>query len=369
MNLKSDRTNIEQLLKQVSRRMMELSNDGMEEQFPISLIDMDCWEWPQGVGLYGLYRYYESSGDKEILAFLTRWFDRHLEQKDVSERNVNTTAPMLTLSCLYEITGKESYLAYIRDWVDWMMSEEGLIRTGDGCFQHMITGNPNHGEILIDTLFMAVLFLSRAGRILNRPDCQEEADFQILNHIKYLLNREEGLFYHGWNFQGRHNYGKVMWGRGNCWYTLGIMEYIQEASLPKSLKRYYLQVFINQAKALKRCQDSQSGVWHTVITNSGSYAEISASAGFLAGIMKGVRMGVLSAEEFQPVIQKGIRGILAFIQEDGTVCNVSYGTPIGWNEQFYQEIVCCPMTYGQALVILLLQEMLEDYWNEKENLL
>ena len=37
--------------------------------------------------------------------------------------------------------------------------------TGDGCFQHMITGNPNDSEILIDTLFMAVLFLARAGRL------------------------------------------------------------------------------------------------------------------------------------------------------------------------------------------------------------
>ena len=36
---------------------------------------------------------------------------------------------------------------------------------------------------------------------------------------------------------------------------------------------------------------------------------------------------------------------------------VSYGTPIGWNADFYNEIVCCPITYGQAMTILLLQEI------------
>ena len=362
------RETVNTLLDKVSTRMMELKNNGMEEKFPVSLIDMDCWEWPQGVGLYGLYRNYAFTKDKGTLEFLTRWFDTHLAENDVSERNVNTTAPMLTLSYLYEITGKESYRKYMEDWVDWIM-EGGLIRTGDGCFQHMITGDANTGEILIDTLFMTVLFLGRAGRILGRPDCVQEADYQILNHIKYLLNREEGLFYHGWNFTENHNYGKVMWGRGNCWYTLGIMEYLQEAEPEDSLKRFYLSVYENQVKALKRYQDPKSGLWHTVLNNPETYVEISASAAFLAGIMKGIRNGYLAEETYLPVVQKGLKGILSYIGEDGTVQGVSYGTPIGWNEEFYQQIVCCPMTYGQALMLVLLQEVLEGYWNEKQDFL
>ena len=51
------------------------------------------------------------------------------------------------------------------------------------------------------------------------------------------------------------------------------------------------------------------------------------------------------------------RIVLGKISEDGTVEGVSYGTPIGWNPDFYNEIVCCPITYGQAMTILLLQEI------------
>ena len=101
---------------------------------------------------------------------------------------------MLTLTYLYEITKKESYLSFIGEWADWIMEEKCLIRTGDGCFQHMITGNPNDSEILIDTLFMAVLFLARAGRLLNRPDYIEEAKYQVLCLHLIIIDRKEMAF-------------------------------------------------------------------------------------------------------------------------------------------------------------------------------
>lgn len=351
-----DREWIRETEKRVNARMMDMKNTGMEEKFPVSLIDMDCWEWPQGVGLYGMYRNYQMEKDPRVLEFLTAWFDRKIAEGGM-ERNVNTTAPMLTLTYLYEITGKETYRRFMEEWVQWMMDETGLLRAGEGCFQHMITGDPNDGEILIDTLFMAVFFLARAGKILGREELVREADYQILNHIRFLLNRETGLFCHGWNFRGNHNYGKVLWGRGNGWYTMGIMEYLEQMGTGDSLRRYFLSVFGCQARALKGYQDSETGLWHTVIDNPHTYLETSASAAFLAGIMKGVRLGYLDREEFEPVIRRGIPGVLGKISEDGTVEGVSYGTPIGWNADFYNEIVCCPITYGQAMTILLLQEI------------
>ena len=118
---------IEKTLNLVSDKMMVLKNNGMKEKYPVSLIDINCWEWPQGVGLFGLYRYYEMSRKQEVLTFLTEWYDRRMEE-GIVEKNVNTTSPMLTLTYLYEITKKESYLSFIKEWADWIMEEKGLIR-------------------------------------------------------------------------------------------------------------------------------------------------------------------------------------------------------------------------------------------------
>lgn len=356
------REKLDETLNLVAGRMLTLKNNGMKEKYPISLIDIQCWEWPQGVGLFGLYKYYRMTGRKDILDFLIKWYDDRLRE-GVLERNVNTTSPMLTLACLYEHEPKAEYLTYIQEWADWIMKEKKLIRTGDGSFQHMITGSPNDDEILIDTLFMAAMFLAKAGKLLNRKDYIDEANYQILVHIKYLLNKNEGLFYHGFNFKRNDNYGGIMWGRGNCWYTIVVMELIQEVELDPALKRHFLTVYENQVRALKKYADPETGLWRTVLNDRDSYIEISASAAFLSGIMTGVRLGILDKGEYEELIEKAMESLMAYIREDGTVASVSYGTPIGMDAAFYQAIPCCPMTYGQALVILALQEAMDNYWH------
>ena len=345
----------EEKLRQVANRMMSLKNNGMKEVFPISLIDIDCWEWPQGVGIFGLYKYYTVSKDESVLDFLLKWYDARIAE-GILEKNVNTTSPMLTLTYMYEITGKEEYLALIREWAHWIMEEKGLIRTGDDLFQHMITGSANDGEILIDTIFMTLLFLGRASKILDRKDYLDEVNYQILGHIKYLFNKDSGLFYHGYNFDHKHNYGKVHWGRGNCWYTVAILEYLKEFDIAPSLRRYFLSIYKAQVQALKEHANAGTSLWHTVIDDPASYLEISGSAGFLCGILQGIRQGVLPKEEYQELADRALENILKFISEDGTVENVSYGTPIGWDKEFYMNIPITPMTYGQALMILCLSE-------------
>lgn len=123
--------------EKVVDKMMVLKSNGQKEKYPISLIDINCWEWPQGVGLYGLYKYYRLTGDEKTLQYLFNWYDECLRE-GVPEKNVNTTSPMLTLTYLYEINPQPQYLAMIEQWANWMMEEKGLIRTGDGCFQRQL---------------------------------------------------------------------------------------------------------------------------------------------------------------------------------------------------------------------------------------
>lgn len=357
--------NVEQTyaaVQRVTNCMMNLKSNGVKEKFPVSLIDVNCWEWPQGIGLYGLYKSYLRSHDEKILSFLTNWYDARIRE-GIAERNVNTTSPMLTLTYVYELCPKPEYLALIKDWSDWTMNPDGLIRAGDDCIQHMITGDPNTGEILIDTLFMTLLFMVRAGKLLHRDDLIDEANFQILSHIKYLYDKTNRLFYHGWNFKRNDNYGKIHWGRGNAWYTVGVMELAEmEPDMNPAIRHFLLNVYRQQADSLRRLQDPATGQWHTVLDDNSSYIEISASAGFLCGMMKGVRLGILPKEQYLDVIRAGTARIFDYIGDAGNVLQVSYGTPIGQNADFYKNIACYTMTYGQALMLLLLEEMLCEDW-------
>lgn len=70
---------------------------------------MDNWDWFQGVALFGLYEYYRDSGEQAVLNYLLDWFDKHIAEGGIP-KNVNSMSPFLTLSYLYEITGKAQYL-------------------------------------------------------------------------------------------------------------------------------------------------------------------------------------------------------------------------------------------------------------------
>ncbi len=98
-----------------------------------------------------------------------------------------------------------------------------------------------------------------------------------------------------------------------------------------------------------------SGAWRTLLDDPTSYEEISATAGFGYGLLKAARLGIGP----QGCREAGLRAldvVLRNIERDGTVANVSYGTRMGHDLQFYRDIPIQPTGYGQALAILCLAE-------------
>ena len=93
-----------------------------------------------------------------------------------------------------------SYLPYLDTWAEWLMAPDGLPKTEDGGFQHIVFNDVNPGELWDDTLMMSVLPLAKIGLLLNRPHYVEEAKRQFLIHIKYLFDKKTGLWFHGWDF-------------------------------------------------------------------------------------------------------------------------------------------------------------------------
>lgn len=321
------------------------------------------WDWPQGVGLYGLMKVMKCLGRKEYKDFLYTWFKDNLAQ-GLGSRNINTTTPLLTLVDLNDYYHDEEFENLCLDWANWLMN--CLPRTEERGFQHVTSANGdrlgvrlNENEMWIDTLFMTVLFLNRMGQKYNRQDWIDESIHQVLIHIKYLYDKKTGLFYHGWTFNGRNNFGGIFWCRGNSWFTAGILEYVDMfgGTMNAGLKEFIIDTYKAQVKALKNLQ-SKSGLWHTVLDDPTSYEEVSGSAAIVAGILKGIQMGILS-DEYLDCVYRGVNAIMDNVAEDGTVLNVSGGTGMGYDAEHYKNILIAPMAYGQSLTILALVKALE----------
>ncbi|MDR6550866.1 glycoside hydrolase family 88 protein [Paenibacillus qinlingensis] len=341
------------LINMVIEQLKELKGGAVDETCPIGIISMDNWEWPQGVGLFSLYSFYKTTGRRDILDYIRTWFDQQMA-KGLPDKNINTMCPMLTLTYLYEEVGDERYLNLCKEWAHYAMNE--LPRTTEHGFQHVVSGHSNPGEIWDDTLYMTVLFVTRMGILLQDDTYIQESIRQFLVHLKYLTDPVSGLFFHGWTFEGHHHFANALWGRGNAWYTAGLIDYLDMAVIPEGVRWFLLSSLERQVKSLAELQ-SESGLWHTLLNDPSSYLETSASAGFAYGILKAVRTGLLD-ETYKSVALKALAAVKEQITEDGIVQGVSYGTGMGRTLQEYRDIPICPMAYGQSMALLLLVESL-----------
>ena len=316
------------------------------------------WEWTHGIGLYGIHQYYRQTGDDRLRTIIDNWFsDRFAEGS--TTRNVNTVCPFLTLAYRYEETRDPRWLPYLESWADWIM--HSMPRTRMGGLQHITLAEENHQQLWDDTLMMTVMPLAKIGRLLNRPAYVEEAKYQFLLHTQHLMDKETGLWFHGWTFEGNHNFANARWARGNSWLTIVIPEFLELLDLPETdaTRRYLQEILACQLAALEKCQH-ESGLWHTLLDDPTSYLEASATAGFAFGMLKAARRHYADAR-YVAVAEKAIKGIISRINKEGELTQVSFGTGMGKDLDFYRQIPLTSMPYGQAMAILCLVEYLHVY--------
>ena len=101
---------IEQKLNLVVEKLMNLGGPENEDELKdggeaIGFFKRDFgiaeWDWPQGVGLYGLLKMMKIQGNDDYKTFLHQWFKGNIAD-GLPSRNINTTTPLLTLAELNE---------------------------------------------------------------------------------------------------------------------------------------------------------------------------------------------------------------------------------------------------------------------------
>ncbi|KAH7107947.1 glycoside hydrolase family 105 protein [Auriculariales sp. MPI-PUGE-AT-0066] len=302
------------------------------------------WEWTHGVGLYGLYKLHEITGDEAALEHAKAWFSARF--RIGTTKNVNTMSPLLTAALLHA-KGKADYGYQIDNWGEWAMYDAD--RTEEGGFQH-------------------ATYLARIRNSYSEPPHYVgEAVKQALLHVKYLSDPSTGLWFHGWTFDGRHHFANARWARGDSWIAVFIPDFLELLALPEwdGVRNFLLDTLTALLDALVKVQDSATGMWHTLLDDPNSYLEASATAGFAYGFMKSVRTRLVTGERakiYAEAGRKAIDAILKRITPEGELTEVSFGTPVFDNLDGYRKIPLTSMPYGQSLALLALTEYYRTLW-------
>ena len=347
---------LEPTLRKLVDGMTSLRHEGQFDEpnldgTPGDYISFDSWEWPQGVGLYALAALWRAGHIPALKEVLEGWYARRIAA-GLPGQNVNTTAPMLALSLLWRETRDPAQGALLAEWADKVMTEAP--RTEEGGIQHDVSDRKNPGELWDDTLFMVALFLASYGEGAGRRDLVDEAERQFLVHTRYLADPASGLWFHGWTFDGRHNFARARWARGNAWISAGVLDLLDLATIAPSVATYLTGVLTAQVDALLPLQ-CESGAWRTLLDDPASYEELSATAGFGYALLKGARLGI-GGPSWKAAGTRALGAVMAGIDDTGTLQNVSYGTRMGHDLAFYRTIPLQPTAYGQAMALLCLGE-------------
>lgn len=312
------------------------------------------WDWGQGVGLYGLWTHYEATGDKSSLNAVQDWFTNRLPQGQ--RKHVNSMSVMSTLASLYNTTHDAKWRPYLEEWGSWCMYNAP--RTSEGGMQHVTSGSANTQQLWIDTLMMAAIPLAKIGLVLDKPEMVQEAKKQFDIHIKYLYDTKSHLFYHGWTFVKKDNFGAAHWARGNAWAVITLAEIIELLPGETSDLRETLRGTLEALQTLQEIQNG--GLWRTVLdypVANGSYLETSASAGFIFSYLKGQRKAWIPSDKYTSNINLALKGLLSNITPNGEVKDVSAGTGMGTSVQFYFDIPKIQTMWGQGMTIMALTEL------------
>lgn len=323
---------------------------------------IQLFDWFQGVGLYGYYELYRLTGNEKYLEIMLKYYSERIND-GLPEKNINSMAPMLTL--IYLIEGGlipevkvGEYRGIVSEWAEWLY--KSAPRTSGGGLCHKTCEALNHEEMWDDTLFMSVLFMAKAGRVLNKEAYVEEAVYQFYVHQQYLMDRKTGLWFHGWTFDGKHNFIKALWARGNSWITVFVplfLDICEGYPLAKSTKRMMVDTWNKQVEALLATQ-ADDGLWPTLLDDPQSYSEASAAAGFVWGIQKARRMGLIEeSRQLSEAMDTAVVAVSNCIDDKGLVQKVSGGTAMGKESlDMYRTIAIEPMPYGQAMAMMALIE-------------
>ncbi len=366
----------QELVGKVFRRTLAMYQPGKEPTELKAGTHLNNWDWGPGIALYGLQKTYhllDPQTQQEYLEFWRNWFETNL---DKTEPSITLNGALL-LNVLWtaahdselplEHWEREGYRAYCRKRADFYL--KNAVRQASGVFGHTVAGFPDSSsQVWADNLFMLVLFLANGAETLGKPKQFGEMVRQLELHYQHLSDPTTNLLYHGWKFDsngpeqdsggysGSHING-ALWGRGNGWAAMAVAELLELCYDPdfSNYRPRIVQVITPHFQALLNSQ-RPDGRWNTLLNQSDSYPETSATAAIGYAFAKCAHLGVLG-KEFAVAGKLALDAVRQQISSEGELLGVSGSTPLLAELEAYNNIPNDLIsTWGQGIGLLALSE-------------
>ena len=180
------------------------------------------------------------------------------------------------------------------------------------------------------------------------------------------LMTSEGLYKHAFYIDSRElTPKKSFWSRGNGWVALAFIDFLEVLPEGDVRRKDYAQLFTNHIDAMVK-ELGELKVFKTLLRdeNKNNYYETSSSALVAYAMLKGHRLGFLSAD-YRNLALEMYQNLLGFVvrSEDGTYSlkNISGPTTSSTYDWYYRQWVRpqSDLTYGLGAFLLLQKELIK----------
>ncbi|KAI1213543.1 glycoside hydrolase family 105 protein [Annulohypoxylon truncatum] len=202
-------------------------------------------------------------------------------------------------------------------------------RTPTGGFWHRDPDYPD--QMWLDGIFMADSFYAKWTYLFDAENrsAWDDIALQYDTIEAHTRNHTSGLLVHGYDESKKAVWADpvtgaapLVWSRAVGWYFMSLLEVIPLFPESHPGRARLVGYFTTLAAALKRAQDEKSNGWWLIMSEpypgaQGNYIESSASAMFTFGWLKGIRLGLIAADDFLEPALKAYRGLVdRFVEID-----------------------------------------------------
>ena len=115
----------------------------------------------------------------------------------------------------------------------------------------------------------------------------------------------------------------IFWSRGNGWVMAGIARMLDAMPKDYPSRPKYVEQFKQVASRIATLQGAD-GLWRTDLLDPIAYPapEVSGSAFYVYALAWGIDRGILDRATYLPVVEKGWKGMLAHVYEDGRLGSI-----------------------------------------------
>ncbi len=261
------------------------------------------WNYIDGCMLTALSAMQEITGDDVYFDFIHHFVDFYVSEDglirgyNLEEYNLDNINEGRVLFDLYRRTGDERY----RKAADLLRKQlDSQPRTSEGNFWHKAI-YPN--QVWLDGIYMAQVFSALYEKYFGQGDYSDVIR-QIENVHKHMLDGRTNLYYHGYDASksifwadAETGCSKNFWLRSIGWFSVALADLLE--IIPEDQSESLRSIFVQLMEGIAKFADPETGMYYQVpdcVGAEGNYLETSGSSMIAYAMLKGARLHILPKE-------------------------------------------------------------------------